>query len=454
MPDARPVWLVLPDPFPTRVFVECGIVEGLHARLGDRLSALLLLPPEEEAAFASRLGGVRLLDPANLLPQRVPWLDRLHRALDRRLDRLFGFYPLAVRHSTRHAFHPERMRPGHDNWFLDPDRAGPAPRWRVVDRALFAWHYSWLRYVPRALRRALRAERPVVVVANVQTRAAVPFLLAARRLRLPTVGYVSSWDHTVGKGVMAPFVDRYLVQNEQMRDDIVRYHGIPGERITVTGWPQTDVFAAEHPRSSFDALIRSLGLDPARKTVLFAGNTPTNAPFEGHLVERLMAWWRENGAPFSLLFRPHPRDRLWRQRYAAALDAPGARVQEPSYTDLDELATLLRHVDAVVANAGTVLLDAVVNDRPAVCVLFDEGAPEGERHAELNVVGRHYRQLFAANAFEPARSFDELVSGVGRALADPGSLAAQRADAARILVGEVDGLAADRVAGIIAEAAA
>ncbi|MFN0154042.1 MAG: CDP-glycerol glycerophosphotransferase family protein [Gaiella sp.] len=453
MADGRPVWLVLPDPFPTRVFVDCGIVDGLRERLGDRLSALLLLPHDEEEAFAGRLDGVRLLDRRTLLPSRVPPAQRLHRRLDRALDDRFGFYPLAVRHSLRHSFHPERMRAGHDNWFLDPDRRGPAPSWRFIERAMFAWHYSGVRYVPRPLVRALRSERPAIAVANVQTRAAVPFLVAARRLGLPSVGYVSSWDHTVGKGVMAPFVDRYLVQNEQMADDVAQYHGVPHERVIVTGWPQTDVFAKPSPRSSYDDLVRSLGLDPTRKVVLFAGNTPTNAPYEGRLVRRLTAWWRDSGSPFSLLFRPHPRDRSWRERYADALDAPGARVQEPSYTDLDRLATLLHHVDAVVANAGTVLLDAVVNDRPGVCVLFDEGAPEGERHAELNVVGRHYRPLFAAEPFEVARSFEELVSGLGRSLAEPEARTKERAAAKALVVGTVDGRAAARVATAIAEMA-
>ena len=32
---------------------------------------------------------------------------------------------------------------------------------------------------------------------------------------------------------------------------------------------------------------------------------------------------------------------------------------------------------AVVTNAGTILLDAIVNDRPTVCVLWDEGARAG-----------------------------------------------------------------------------
>ena len=52
------------------------------------------------------------------------------------------------------------------------------------------------------------------------------------------------------------------------------------------------------------------------------GNTPTNTPYEGRFFERLVAWWarERRGARFSLLFRPHPRDRDWRERFAAALD--------------------------------------------------------------------------------------------------------------------------------------
>ena len=88
------------------------------------------------------------------------------------------------------------------------------------------------------------------------------------------------------------------------------------------------------------------------------GNTPTNTPYEGAFIERLVSWWAESGAGerFSLLFRPHPRDREWRVRFAAALGRPGAAVQEPSFTDIDLLATILQHTEAVVVNAGTVLL--------------------------------------------------------------------------------------------------
>jgi CDP-glycerol glycerophosphotransferase (TagB/SpsB family) len=198
-------------------------------------------------------------------------------------------------------------------------------------------------------------------------------------------------------------------------------------------------------------VLRRLELDPALPLVLVMGNTPTNAPYEGRLVERLVAWWEEGGARdrLSLLFRPHPRDREWRGRFAAALGRAGAAVQEPSFTDLETLALLLQHGDVVVSNAGTILLDALANDRPAVCTLYDEGAPPDQSWAMKNVSGEHYRPLFESNAFYRATRFDELTAGIERALANPAELASERARVVNTVLGKVDGRAAERVADAI-----
>jgi CDP-glycerol glycerophosphotransferase (TagB/SpsB family) len=290
------------------------------------------------------------------------------------------------------------------------------------------------------------------VLANLQVRACAPFLAAARRLRLPAVGYVASWDHTVGKGVLSPYLDRYVVQNPAMQDDLERYHGIGPERVVVTGWPQTDVFRRRRPRAEYESLLRGYGLDPARPLVLVTGNTPTNAPYEGRFVERMVEWWQEAARErVSLLFRPHPRDARWEERFAAARDREGAHVQRASFTDMDVLATLLQHADCVVTNAGTILLDALVNDRPCVCVVYDEGAPAGESWAEKNVLGEHYRDVMASGAFALASSFEEVAAGIERSLAAPAELADARRRLAAEVVGEVDGHAADRVVEAIVE---
>jgi CDP-glycerol:poly(glycerophosphate) glycerophosphotransferase len=445
------VWVVLAEELATRVFVQCGILDKLHERLGERLVAVDLLGEEGSARWRDSIH-VSLITREELLPWSPSKPEKARRKLDEWLDRRLGFFPLAIRFNERHGFHAERMMPGHPNRILDTSLRGPLPRHASVDRAMTRWFFSARRYVPSALERRLKADCGLLVLANLQVRSCVPFLAAARRLRLRTVGYVASWDHTVGKGVLSPHLDRYVVQNNAMRVDLERYHGIGPERVVVTGWPQSDVFQRQRPRQEYVSLMRTYALDPELPLVLVTGNSPTNAPYEGRFVERVVEWWQETARDrVSLLFRPHPRDTRWEERFAAARDRPGVHVQPASFTDMDVLATLLQHAACVVTNAGTILLDALVNDRPCVCVVYDEGAPEGESWAEKNVLGEHYRDVMASGAFALASSFDKVAAGIERSLAAPGELADERRRLAGEVVGRVDGHAADRVVDAIVE---
>ena len=447
----RRAWVVLPDLLSIRVFFDTGIVDGLDERLDGRLVAVFLVSPNEAAEWKNRVPGLSALG-GETLTAPTGLLDRARGRVDAWLDRRAGYHPLAIRLNYRHGFHTERMEPGHPNWMLDTDRDGPLPRWARVERMMERWYFSARRHVPSRLLDTMRRECSGLVLSNVQPASAVPFLAAARRLRLPVVAHVASWDHTVGKGVISPYCDRYIVQNSVMESDLRRYHGIAPERVRVTGWPQTDLFHRRRARTEYDGLLRAYGLDPLRPVVLVAGNTPSNAPYEGRFVERLVEWReRESRGLVQLLFRPHPRDREWRERFSAATGREGAAVQEPSYTDLEKLATLLQHVDVVVCNAGTILLDALVCDRPVVCVLYDEGAPPGESWAAKNVVGRHYDELAASGAFYRADQFDEVVSGIEGALERPEELAVERHRAVANVVGAVDGRAAARVVDAVTE---
>jgi hypothetical protein len=445
------VWLVLPDPFSIRVFFDTGIVDGLRARLDDRLAIMWVTAPDVVAEWADRAAGLPMIHREEVrAPAHLG--ERVAGKLDRWLDRQIGYFPLGIRLNQRFGFHSERMSPGHDNFMLDSARVGPLPRWSSVERGMKWWFFSPRRHVRRVLMEMLATDCSALVVSNVQPQSVTPFLTAARRLSLPVVAYVFSWDHTVGKGVISPHCDRYIVQNRTMEDDLRQYHDIESSRVVVTGWPQSDVFHRRRPRADYDALLRTYGLDPARPVVLFMGNTPTNAPYEGRLVERLVAWWEQGGRDrFQLLFRPHPRDREWEERYGTARGREGIGLQQPSFTDLDLLTVVLQHVDVAVGNAGTVFLDALINDRPAVCVVYDEGAPPGESWAAKNVLGKHYEELVDSGAFYRAESFDDVVAGIDRGLAEPRALEDARRRVVREIVGDIDGRAAERVVDAMLE---
>jgi CDP-Glycerol:Poly(glycerophosphate) glycerophosphotransferase len=445
---ARRTWLLLVDPLPNRIFFDCGIVDALRTALDERLTAVWLVHKKHVRPWVERSRGMPSLTKDELMPVEVPFRERVARRVDIELDKRIGFFPLAVRHSKRHGFHEGRWASGHRNFLLDPDRIGPLPRWKFLEGPMARWYFSErARYVPSALLDRMRAECEGLIVTNLQARVSMPLMLAAQRLGLPVIGYVASWDHQVGKGVLPPGLDRYVVQNELMRRDLERYHDIDPARVDVTGWPQSDVYHRQSSDAEYAALIARLGLDPAKPVVLYAGNTPTNQPYEANYVGRLVHWWSEDGRSdrFQILFRPHPRDNAVADRFAAALGRPGLAVQEASYTDLADLATLLQHVAVVVCNGGTILLDGVANDRPSVCITFDAGAPPGERWADLNLGGEHYRELIDSDALYRVDDFDALFAAIEQALANPGEHAAERARVSREVMGEVDGRAVERV---------
>ena len=110
---------------------------------------------------------------------------------------------------------------------------------------------------------------------------------------------------------------------------------------------------------------------------------------------------------------------------------------------------LLQHGDAMVCNAGTILLDALVNERPVVCVLYDEALLPESRGRRRTSSASTTEALAGSGAFSTAESFDEVVVGIEQALEHPGELADARHRAVREIVGEVDGRAAERVVDAI-----
>src|SRR5438445_741614 len=171
-----------------RVFLDCGIAEGLAQRYRSQLQSVFLFRRGETEAWAPRLDGRGVLYPEDVAPATAPLFERAVRRSDRWLDERIGYYPLAIRLNYRHGFHRERMHAGHGNWLLDSDRAGPLPRWDALERGMRRWHFSPHRHVPHALLERLRAERPAIVFSNLQMQAAVPYIVAARRLGLTLVG--------------------------------------------------------------------------------------------------------------------------------------------------------------------------------------------------------------------------------------------------------------------------
>ena len=138
----------------------------------------------------------------------------------------------------------------------------------------------------------------------------VDYIKTARRLGIPSIHGVASWDNLTTKGLARVHADRVLVWNERQKGEATSLHGVPGERVIVTGAQTFDEWFTRRPSQTREEFYRAVGLPPNRKYLLYLGSSSFIAPNEIDFVERWIKAIRSasNSAVSScgILIRPHP----------------------------------------------------------------------------------------------------------------------------------------------------
>jgi len=282
-------------------------------------------------------------------------------------------------------------------------------------------------------------------------------LMSAARHGVPTMVLVSSWDNLTTSGFFPVDVDRITVWNDIMRAQAIDVHGVPADRVVVTGAPQHDVFARDQPFQPRAAFLRALGLDPARRLVVYTTGTEGTIGGEPELVGAIArALERELGG-VQLLVRLHQLDRM--DRYRELVGMPGVvfdqagRAPQGSYPDRDfdaaqseRLADTLRHADVVVNAASSISIDAAAVGTPVVCVDFDARADTPYHRSVTRFYDfTHQRPVVESGGVARVRSPAEMVAAIRRYLDDPTLDAAGRKRLVREQCHALDGRSGRRV---------
>jgi hypothetical protein len=301
----------------------------------------------------------------------------------------------------------------------------------------------------------------VVFCTHQRASRAVPALLAARRLGIPTAAFVYSWDN-LPKGRMAVHADNVLVWSDAMKSELLLYYPeMDPRRIHVVGTPQFEPHldsALARPR---EELLGGLGLDPARPVVCFSGDDEMTSPFDPAYLADLAAM----PDPPQILFRRAPTDvsgrydRVLARFPKIAVCDPAWRAGEGDWTqvapmpeDLGLLANVARHCDAVVNLGSTMGLDFAIFDKPAVYVAYN---PPGAGDWDVMDLYRlpHFRCVHVLQPVYWARSAEDLGEQVRLALEHPGEKSEARARWLRQVVAFPLDRASERCAGALMEMA-
>lgn len=326
--------------------------------------------------------------------------------------------------------------------FLEPQYAGAGKlAARAADYAPDGWsqaldRYPWLRRHWRITRRALeiaeaamppdryfelflKAERadlllvtPLVDFGSYQT----DYVKAAHRIGLPVAFLPFSWDNLTNRGLIRVPPDRVIVWNEIQKREAVDMHGVPPDRVVLTGAPRFDEFFDMRPSTSREAFCAAAGLDAARPLVLYTCSSNFVAPREVEFVrEWIEALRRCPDAAVrgcGVLVRPHPaHDEQWEAADFSGLPNVAIWSHKSTMQADQGLYDSLHHCAAVVGLNTSAMIEAAIVGRP----VFTIAAPEfaGGQQGTL-----HFWYLLAENGgiVTPAPTFEDHARQLGGAL--------------------------------------
>lgn len=331
----------------------------------------------------------------------------------------------------------------------------PLPRSRRLFEFLRGLYFRrWQRHP--LIERLFEATSPdLVVLTHLQTSAVTPYLLSARARGIRLIGLNGSWDQPTTKGPLVDGLEHVVVQSRNVRRELNALHGFPVDRIEIAGWPQMDVYAATRanirPRTEF---LQRLGLSMDRRFVLVGAYAERLGAHEPEMCRRLAVHIQAGnmGKNTTLYVRCHPLDQQWRERLGSLHDPPNVIVEPPQLGDLSHLADLIAHADVVVSSAGTINLDAVALDTPAIAVAFEDGSqPYYDRPARRYAM-EHYAAVLSTGGIRLVASQQELEQAIEMYRADRSLDAAGRAHLRAEFLEPLDGCASWRTAQAIVRA--
>ncbi|MGE0391965.1 MAG: hypothetical protein AB7I25_01715 [Vicinamibacterales bacterium] len=204
-------------------------------------------------------------------------------------------------------------------------------------------------------------------------------LYAAMARRLPTALCVWSWDHLSSKALIRTVPDRIIVWNPIQRREATELHGVPAERVVVTGAQCFDQWFDRRPSRPRTEFCRRVGLRDDRPFLLWVCSSLfKGSPVEAKFVMRWVRELRESGHPeladVNILVRPHP-SRFPEWEGVDASVEPGVAFWGSNPVDADSRADYfdsLHHSIAVVGLNTSAFIEGAIAGRPAYTILLPE----------------------------------------------------------------------------------
>jgi hypothetical protein len=217
----------------------------------------------------------------------------------------------------------------------------------------------------------------------------VDLVRAAQSIGIPVAAAIASWDNLTNKGHLRVQPELVTVWNEHQKSEATTYHGVPADRVTVTGAQLFDRWFERAPSQSREGFCRMVGLPADRPMVLYTGSSvfiarsEVEEPFVRRWLTALRASSDRTLRDAAVLVRPHPFNcAAWETAEYSGLGPvtvwPRQRYTPAAEQARDSLFDSLYYSAAVVGLNTSAMIEATILGRPVLSVLAPEFAATQE----------------------------------------------------------------------------
>jgi hypothetical protein len=311
----------------------------------------------------------------------------------------------------------------------------------------------------------LQENIPDVVLSSGPFQYSEPAIIAAaKRLRIPTLALIPSWDNLSTKNRLVLKYDGYMVWSDWQKRELRQLY--PASRDVpcyVVGAPQFDVFFQRRFYLTRTAFCQTQGLDPNRPIIVYALGSPNFLREHHGAVYMATCIARGDLGDAQMIVRPHPIydnaelsglfSRYFPQTILQRSGVAGAQVT-PRFQEEDQITewvNTFRHADVVINLSSTVTIDAAIFDRPVVNLDYDPepGQPNQALVKDVNHLWSHFKPIAESGAVWLVDDPQQMIEAVKGYLADPSLHRARRRWVAEYVCQFLDGQCGERMASAI-----
>lgn len=277
---------------------------------------------------------------------------------------------------------------------------------------IYRWIFCKLQGVYQPLKTFVQGEHPDLVLhpTILQGFFINELVPICQELEIPLVCLMNSWDNPAQKAAATGHPEKLVVWGEQSRRHAIEYMKMPAENILMFGAAQFQVF--RKPVTESDAELRAMFKVPLGKRLLLYAGTSKSVAESEHL--KILDQAIESGLipNCHVIYRPHP----WRGGLTSLetdffecqfrhitmdpfMEAYYRKAVQTDYrgfdlADYEVTRRLLHLVDAVTSPLSTILLEAVIHEKPVQILSASEHVdPQAKSLYETAIRQIHFADL-------------------------------------------------------------